>query len=105
MIPLLIVCIFLGGLLVLAYLERRELREDNQKLINEWSIRTGGRLVYKPEKKETPNIPNGDRGEFAIMTPSMAEAEAMSEAEAGQNGHSELSSADIEHLRAIGVIK
>lgn len=106
MITLFAVCVCLCGLLVLAYLERRELREDNRKLINELSVRTGGRLVYTPERKETPPIiSSGDRGEFAIMTPSMAEANAMSQAEAEQNGHNELSEADIEHLKRIGVIK
>jgi len=90
----------------LAYLERRELREDNRKLINEFSVRTGGRLIYKPQPKaQPPNISTGDRGEFAIMTPSMAEADAMSQAEAEQNGHSDLSPADIEHLIKMGVIK
>src|SRR5438046_2057367 len=99
------VCTFLVGLLLLAYLERRELREDNRKLINEWSVRTGGRLVFKPEPKQVPISSNGDRGEFAILTPSMAEAEAMSRAEAEQNGHSDLSEADLEHLYRNGVIK
>ena len=83
-----------------------ELRDDNHNLINEWSIRTGGRTVFKPEKPKT----NGnhdiqmDRGEFAIFTPSMAEAEAM-ESDERENDLPQMSEADFAHLKKTGVIR
>ena len=102
-IALFIVCVLLCGLLALAYLERRELREDYRKIVNEWSIRTGGRQVYKPEAKQLVSEPQPDRDEFRILTPSMAEVESMeSDERAARNG--EMSEEDKAHLRKMGVM-
>lgn len=96
-------CVLQCALLFLAWLERRESREDYRKIINEWSIRTGGRIVYKPpannDKVGEPE-PSPDRGEFQIITPSMAEEEAFDL----EHGNGEMSQDDLEHLQRTGVL-
>lgn len=100
-ITLTVLCLTLCGLLALAYLERREMRDDYRKIVNEFSIRTNGRLVYKDAKpaQSDSEVPASDRGEFKIMTPMMAER-AMEQAESS-NG--EMTEEDLEFLRSKGV--
>lgn len=74
-------------------------------LVNEMSIRTGGRKVFKDKKAISPNetIEQGQQpGEFRLITPSMAEVEAMDRDDA--EGESNLSESDIEHLKREGLI-
>ena len=80
-----------------------ELRDDFRKLLNEFSVRTGGRKIYVPEKvrSTTPNEhQESPRGEFAIMTPSMAE-EMVEE----YDDTPQMSEADMEYLRQKGMIQ
>lgn len=91
-----------AALVVLLYLERREAREDYRQIVNEWSVRTGGRLVHREEKPEVKTEPTIDRGQFRIMTPSMALAEAE---ESEPNGDGQMSEEDMAWLRKTGVIQ
>ena len=84
--------VVMGVLLVLAFLERQQLRRDYREIVNEWSIRTGGRIIHREPMKQIEMVEQPDAGQFEIMTPSMVEADA------------ELEENDLEHLRATGVI-
>lgn len=97
--------------LVIAWYYHREqqkridrLYADFLLLVNEISVRSGGRAIFKDKKPLTiePNGPPAERDEFRIMTPSMAEVEMM-ERDAASNG-SNLDETDMEHLRRMGVI-
>lgn len=106
MVVLIVICIALIGLLVLAYFERREMREDYRKILNEFSIRTNGRTIFKPKPENQGKIsePAPERGEFAIMTPSMAEIDAIEKDDlAERNG--EMSQEDLEFLTRTGVLR
>lgn len=91
---------------VLAYLERREMREDYRKIINEFSIRTGGRKIYAENKSKTQgkvSEPDEPSGEFAIFTPSMAEEKAEEDYERAQS-NGELGDEDLAYLQRTGVL-
>jgi hypothetical protein len=80
------------------------LRRDYIHVLNEFSIRTGGRKVYREQPKEQnrPDI-QVDRTDFCLMTPSMAEADA--EAEDEKYKGPVMTQADMEHLRRQGIIQ
>lgn len=104
---------FLGFALcaVLAFLRDREqqkrhdrLYSDFLKLVNEMSVRSGGRAIFKEKKPVVAaSEPTLERGEFRLITPSMAEAEAMERDE--EDGGSNVSDVDMEHLRREGLIQ
>lgn len=76
------------------------------QLVNEISIRSSGRTIFKDKKPALVNESSGpmaQRGEHRIMTPSMAEIEAMDRDDADDG--SNLSEVDMEHLRRSGVIQ
>lgn len=75
-------------------------------LVNEMSVRTGGRKVFKDKKPVSTNEtnePSQQRGEFRLVTPSMAEVEAIERDET--ESESNLSESDMEHLRRTGLIQ
>lgn len=90
----------------LAYFERREMRDDYRQLVNEFSVRTGGRKIYSPKVQNQGKIggePEMERGEFAIFTPSMAEEKAEEDYERAQS-NGEMSKEDLEYLQRTGVL-
>lgn len=99
-----------GFCLLIAWYCDREQRKRYDRLyanflslVNELSVRTGGRQVFK-DKKPIPvsDEPTQQRGEFRLVTPSMAEVEAMDRDDA--ESESNLTGVDIEHLRREGLI-
>lgn len=92
------------------YLHQQQKRYDRLyldflKLVNEMSVRSGGRVVFKdkkPTRVNESNDPTAERGEFRILTPSMAEVEMMDRDE--HSSDSNLDDVDLEHLKRMGVI-
>lgn len=101
-----IFCFILGYAVCFASLWKllTDLRADNQKLINEWSIRTGGRPVYREPKPEALPLQQANMGEFSLMTPTMAEMEAEGRAEEFDMPPA-MSEADLKHLRKARLIQ
>lgn len=102
---------FLFCLLIAWYSDREQRKRYDSlyanflSLVNEWSIRTGGRTVFKDKKPARLNEPSEatqQRGEFRLVTPSMAEVEAMDRDD--NEGESNMGESDIEHLRREGLI-
>jgi hypothetical protein len=78
-------------------------REDSRKIINEFSIRTGGRVVFKPERESESDV-DSPPDEQRLLTPSMAEVE---EEERYQviDDLPEMTAADWAHLKESGVVR
>lgn len=79
---------------------------DFLKLVNEISIRSGGRTIFRKDKplaQTSDDVPMPDRGAFRIITPSMAEVEAMDLEDSESD--SNLDDVDMEHLRRTGAIQ
>lgn len=110
MITLITISSFILGYLLCHFAQARVWRklydrehEDNKKLINEWSIRTGGRKVFVPEKRVEPDAPKPDT-DFRIMTPSMAEDEEEGRLDVIDD-LPQMTADDFEHLRETGVLR
>lgn len=110
MITLITISSFILGYLLCHFAEARVWRslyerehDENKRLVNEFSIRTGGRKVFIPERPKEPNELKPDQSEYRIMTPSMAEAEE--EERITEDDLPMMSVEDLEHLQNSGVLR
>jgi hypothetical protein len=111
MITLITISSFILGYLFCHFAEAKGWRslyerehDENKKLVNEFSIRTGGRKVFTPERKPVEvDEYRAKTDEYRIMVPSMAEAEE--EERATEDDLPMMSMEDLEHLQNSGVLR